>query len=245
MNYDRVLRVDQLRLENLKLEIKQTSKAKRLILRVLPQGILRVTAPKRVRRSEIDDLIRKNSEWIQKKWMMLSQLPKPIEIQFTHLEKIPFQGRLLTLEIIDGKGPVQLLDQTLIVPVPLKITISMGEDRAKEFIRKSVLKWYKQQALDRIKNKVIEYTDKIGMTAKSIALKNYTARWGACSSKGDLIFNWQIVAFESLILDYVVAHEVCHLKEMNHSVRFYEWLNRLGYDRSMMRHKMKNLKNPF
>ena len=103
MNYDRVLRVDQLRLENLKLEIKQTSKAKRLILRVLPEGILRVTAPKRVRRSEIDDLIRINSEWIQKKWMMLSQLPKPVEIQFGHLEKIPFQGQLLTLEIIDGK----------------------------------------------------------------------------------------------------------------------------------------------
>lgn len=232
-------------MDQLKLEIKQTSKAKRLILRVLPEGIIRVTAPKRVRRSEIDDLIRINSEWIQKKWMMLSQLPKPVEIQFGHLEKIPFQGRLLTLEIIDGKGPVQLLDQTLIVPVPLKITISMGEDRAKEFIRKSVLKWYKQQALDRIKIKVLEYTEKIGMSAKSIALKNYTARWGACSSKGDLIFNWQIVAFEPLILDYVVAHEVCHLKEMNHSVRFYEWLNRLGYDRSMMRHKMKNLKNPF
>ncbi len=237
--------MDQLRLENLKLEIKQTAKAKRLILRVLPEGIIRVTAPKRVRRSEIDDLIKINSEWIQKKWMMLSQLPKPVEIQFGHLEKIPFQGRILTLEIIDGKGPVQLVGQSLIVPVPLKITISMGEDRAKEFIRKSVLKWYKQQALYRIQIKVSEYTQKIGMTAQSIALKNYTARWGACSSKGDLIFNWQIVAFEPLILDYVVAHEVCHLKEMNHSVRFYEWLHRLGYDRSLMRHKMKNLKNPF
>jgi predicted metal-dependent hydrolase len=231
--------------DQLKLEIKQTSKAKRLILRVLPEGIIRVTAPKRVRRSEIDDLIKLNSEWIQKKWMMLSQLPKPVLIQFGHLEKIPFQGRHLTLEIIDGKGPVQLQEQVLIVPVPLKITLSMGEDHAKEFIRKSVLKWYKQQALDLIKIKVLEYTEKIGIPAKSIALKNYTARWGACSSKGDLIFNWQIVAFEPLILDYVVAHEVCHLKEMNHSVRFYEWLKRLGYDRSMMRHKMKSLKNPF
>lgn len=175
-------------IENLKLEINQTSKAKRLIIRVLPQGILRVTAPKRVRKSEIDDLIRKNSEWIQKKWAMLRQLPKPVEIQFTQLEQIPFQGQLLTLEIIDGKGPVQRIEQTLIVPVPLKITISLGEDQAKQFIRKSVLKWYKQQALDLIKNKVFEYTEKIGLPAKSIALKNYTARWGACSSKGDLIF---------------------------------------------------------
>jgi predicted metal-dependent hydrolase len=238
-------KIEHQKIEHLKLEINQTSKAKRLILRVLPEGVLRVTAPKRVRKSEIDDLIRKNSDWIQKKWLMLSQLPKPAEIQFIHLEKIPFQGQLLTLEIIDGKGPVHLLQNTLVVPVPLKITTSLGEERAKEFIRKSVLKWYKLQALQRIHNKVSEYTEKIGSTAKSIALKNYTARWGACSSKGDLIFNWQIVAFEPLILEYVVAHEVCHLKEMNHSVRFYEWLNRLGYDRSFMRHKMKNLKNPF
>jgi len=238
-------KIENQKLENLKLEINQTSKAKRLILRVLPEGILRITAPKRVRRSEINDLIHKNSAWIQKKWLMLSQLPKQVETQFTHLEQIPFQGQFLTLQIIDGKGPVQLLQQTLVVPVPLKITTSLGEERAKEFIRKSVLKWYKLQALDRIHSKVSEYTEKIGLPAKSIALKNYTARWGSCSSKGDLIFNWQIVAFEPLILDYVVAHEVCHLKEMNHSARFYEWLNRLGYDRSFMRHKMKNLKNPF
>jgi predicted metal-dependent hydrolase len=108
-----------------------------------------------------------------------------------------------------------------------------------------LVKWYKLKALEKIEVSVAHYGSLLGVKSKSITLKNYKSRWGACSAKGDLIFNWQIITFNQNLFNYVVAHEICHLKEMNHSRRFYQLLEQLGFNKKEIHSQMRYLRNLF
>jgi predicted metal-dependent hydrolase len=98
--------------------------------------------------------------------------------------------------------------------------------RIKDFLKK-------QAALD-LDQAVKRYTTALGIPARRIALKDTTSRWGSCSSSGRLNFSWRLIFAPSEILDYLAAHEVAHLKELNHSSRFWRVVETLypGYDKA-------------
>ena len=79
-----------------------------------------------------------------------------------------------------------------------------------------------EQALDVIPKKVKEYAARIGVTYGRITIRNQKSRWGSCSSKGNLNFNCLLMLFPEDVIDYVVIHELCHRKHMNHSKEFYQ-----------------------
>ncbi len=227
------------------IEVKYLKRAKRLTIRVLGSRTVRVTAPVRTKISEIQNMLNVHSDWILKKHKMIEDRPVQNKIKFITGEVLPFYGEQLILKIIDGKGLVTRFENELIVPVPPKITAFDNNAIAEKYIQKLLIKWYQAEALEKIKSRVHFFTERLNVSVKTISLKNYKSRWGACSSKGDLIFNWQIVTFEKHLFDYVLAHEVCHLKEMNHSQKFYGWLQVLGFRKSEVYKQMKNVRNLF
>lgn len=87
-----------------------------------------------------------------------------------------------------------------------------------------------QKALQVLPKKVEYYAAKIGVTYGTITIRNQKTRWGSCSSKGNLNFNCQLMLFPEEIQDYVVVHELCHRKEMNHSPRFWNEVGRIMPD---------------
>lgn len=226
-------------------EIKYSSRARRVILRVLNTRVLRVTAPKGTKAFEVEKIIQKNFKWILDKLEIINSLPKEEKITLITGQHLPFLGETLTLKVIDGKKSVERIHNDIIVSVPLQLTDLNSDQATDAYIQKMLVKWYKNQALEKIKSQVFDYTKTLNVHATSVTLKNYKSRWGSCSSKGELIFNWQMITFEKNIFNYVVAHEVCHLKEMNHSPKFYAWLQQLGFRRSEMRAQMKKVKNLF
>lgn len=232
-------------MNNLNIEIKYLKRAKRLTIRVLGSGVVRVTAPFRTAQSEVQNMLDKHSNWILEKYKMIEDRPVIPKTKFISGEILPFYGEQLLLKIIDGKGAVVRFKNDLIVPVPQKLTNIADEILIEKYIQKLLIKWYQAQALQKLIDRVPFYTNQINVCAKSISIKNYKSRWGACSSKGDLFFNWQIIAFEKHLFDYVVAHEICHLKEMNHSQKFYAWLLQLGFRRSEIHKQIKNVRNLF
>jgi len=87
--------------------------------------------------------------------------------------------------------------------------------------RKALEKRYRQAAREYIPSRVAYYERIIGVTHDSIRIRDQKTRWGSCSAKGNLNFNWRLMLAPPRVLDYVVVHELCHRKEMNHSKAFW------------------------
>jgi len=80
---------------------------------------------------------------------------------------------------------------------------------------------YKEEARCLVKERVVVFGEIYKVSPKRIAIKNTKSRWGSCSKKGNLNFNYRIVFLSPALADYLIVHELCHLKEFNHSSRFW------------------------
>lgn len=90
-----------------------------------------------------------------------------------------------------------------------------------EYKRECLEKWYRKEALLVIREKAKEFAKLLAVDFKDIRIKDQKSRWGSCSSKGNLNFNWRIIMAPEPVCDYVVIHELCHLVFMDHSVNFW------------------------
>ena len=86
---------------------------------------------------------------------------------------------------------------------------------------------YIEEARTVFNRKVKDYAEKMGVTYGRITIREQKTRWGSCSGKGNLNFNWRLILMPEPVLDYVVVHELAHRKEMNHSSRFYMEVERV------------------
>ncbi len=90
-----------------------------------------------------------------------------------------------------------------------------------KYKREQLEKWYRKEALAVISEKALEYAKALSVHFESIRIKDQRSRWGSCSSKGNLNFNWRIVMAPEPVCDYVIIHELCHLVFMDHSINFW------------------------
>lgn len=97
-------------------------------------------------------------------------------------------------------------------------------------IRKNLWKWYQQQALELLTRKTDQYVQAVGLRYESVQLRRTKTKWGHCTADGVLQFNWLVVAAPESVIDYLVAHEVSHLRHPNHSKRFWRHVEKLCPD---------------
>ena len=133
---------------------------------------------------------------------------------------LPFGDRTLTVHGADGRSVI-LREDALCVPGP--------PDR--HAIR--VAAWLREEARRACVTAVDRHAAALGRQPGRITLRDPRSRWGSCTATGDLMFSWRLILAPSAVLDYVVAHEVAHLAELNHSPRFWAVVRRLcpGYER--------------
>lgn len=110
-------------------------------------------------------------------------------------------------------------------------------DLSKEEVRRLA-----DEALKSIPPRVKEYAEMMGVTYGRITIRNQRTRWGSCSSKGNLNFNCQLMLLPGEIRDYVIVHELCHRREMNHSVSFWTEVEKYCPDYRELRKKLKQVK---
>ena len=202
------------------LDIQYSEKVKGMTLEVWPGNIVRIQAPTGTSEDLIKSAVSKKTKWIIEKQRMIKDVPAWRKREFISGESFPLLGREYRLKVIDGHGEVALKDDRLIVAV------AQDEDRD-ELVKLALIKFYKEQAVGKVLPVVKEYCERLGVIANSVFFKSYEGRWGSCTPKGDLIFNWQIVALPRDLFRYVIAHEVAHLKEMNHGTEFKNLLKKL------------------
>ena len=107
----------------------------------------------------------------------------------------------------------------------LVMTVPYEADYA--YKREQLEKWYRKQALCVFKEKAREFAVTIGVSFQDIHIKDQKSRWGSCSSKGNLNFNWRILMAPEPVCDYVIIHELCHLVYMDHSADFWHLVEQL------------------
>ena len=123
-----------------------------------------------------------------------------------------------------------------------KFIISRPEffDKTKEEIFNE---WLKEQALNYIPARVSLLAKKFGFVYNAVKIKDQQTRWGSCSNKKILSFNYRLMSFNKKAIDYVIIHELCHLKEMNHSQKFWKLVEEMMPDYKAQKIIIKNLNN--
>lgn len=181
------------------------SKRKTLALIVESDGGLTVRAPLRMKDDDIRQFVMKKEKWIKRKQAQARKDSiRPRE--FVDGETFTYLGKDYPLQIVPVRYPALVLNQAF------KLSRDELENAESEFVA-----WYKKQARGVLTERVSYYAEKHGFEVKKIRISSARTRWGSCSSRGTLSFTWRLVLAPLEILDYVVVHELCHLRELNHS----------------------------
>lgn len=211
----------------LDVRIMENPRTSRLTLRLVPaakaQESLKVTVPPGTPEQEIDDFLQRNRNWAAAR---LSRLPKIVRICDGSV--IPLRGEPHRIVHAGSRRGVVSIGREADGPV-IRV---FGDPK---FTARRVTDFLKRQARADLTEAVRFYCDALEVKSKSITLRDTTSRWGSCSSTGALSFSWRIVLAPPEVLDYLAAHEVAHLREMNHSERFWKLVEDICPD--MNRHK--------
>jgi len=194
-------------------------RARRLIVKVHPStGEVTVVAPSRRALEGALAFARSETDWIRKR---LARVPKPVLLDVG--EHVPFRGEIHHIvEGEKGRAPVWA-DEEDGEPV---ILVSGKPEHAP----RRIVDFLKREARKTLDARTAFYADKLGIKPRRITVRDTASRWGSCSSQRMLSFSWRLILAPDFVLDYVVAHEVAHMKEMNHSPRFWQLVNMLGAD---------------
>ena len=181
-------------------------KTKNIRLRLNPSGNIILTCPWYCRKAKAISFAEENLEWIKKQTE--NKIPP---IRFQHNDTLTILGT--TYQICHNpkhKYGVLCQENLLIV----------GGDA--EFIHRRITDFAKKELYVYIQEKAFQLAEKLNEKPHKITLRNTSTRWGSCSSRKDLNFCWKLVFAPRFVIDYIIAHEVSHLKEMNHSSAFWK-----------------------
>lgn len=202
---------------------------------------LRVTAPAWATLAQIDAAVITRSRWIVEK---LQQRQQRLEHQaeadklWKHHGRIPYMGVHITLELCD-KHDTQFNGIPEAPQDNDTLCLALPGNAPEQHIQDSVHRWLQQQAAWWFGQRLEHFLAISGQTLQNWRLSAATTRWGSCSSARRILLNWRLIHFRHELIDYVIAHEVAHLREMNHSNAFWREVERLMPDFSTYRLELK------
>jgi hypothetical protein len=194
----------------------ENARATRLTLRIVPGGkALKVTVPPHVSDKQVDHFIARNRNWVA---VRLERLPETVEAGIGAI--IPFLGidhKIVHVQKLRGvvEAGSWAGRPALLVP---------GEPG---HVGRKVEAFLRREARSRLDQAVVRHAAQLGVRVKALRITDTTSRWGSCSSTRTLSFSWRIVMAPPEVLDYLAAHEVAHLREMNHSQAFWDLVKKL------------------
>lgn len=198
--------------------LRRSPRARRISLRVSGlDGRVTLTVPHGVAMAEALDFARSRGDWVR------AQLSAQAEtVQVGHGVTLPLEGRGMRIAPTTGRR-ILTEGQDLLVPGPA------------DMVATRLHAWLKARARNRLAAASDHYAAQLGRRFGRITLRDTRSRWGSCSAKGALSYSWRLVLAPPEVLEYVAAHEVAHLAEMNHSPAFWAVVARLMPDHAAAR----------
>jgi len=164
-------------------------------------------APRHAAIAEIETFIREKERWIRRRLAA----PRRRFIVWEAGTTLPWLGQSVTLALRPGGNSIRLSCGLL------EVGLADGAS-----LRERVLAWIRVQALALFRERVTALSHVLDLTVSGIGLSNAKTQWGSCSASGRIRLNWRLMLLPTHLVDYVVAHELAHRRELNHSVRFWD-----------------------
>jgi hypothetical protein len=195
-------------------QLKRNARSRHLRLRVEPDGVVVVTAPKRTPKRLVDEFVNRQSRWVKRQQNKIALLQSAYPTLDWREQIVSYLGTLYYIRFDpDVEEKVHLKNGAARVhPVT-------GLERD---MQKTLLQWLKQQAKLHIPERVRFWAASMATPYTKVALRQQKSRWGSCSTQGNLNFNWRLIHFELDVIDYVVIHELAHVRHHNHSRQFWQ-----------------------
>ncbi len=211
--------------------LKRSARRRSIGLRIDDKG-LTVSMPLRASERWLHEVLQDRANWVVEKldgW----QARMPLAQVWAAGELIPFLGEQLSLRIFPSVSGALTRQHQAELQLPVR-----GEVTAAR-IERAVMLWYHQQAMSLFTERIAHYAPLLKVAPQEIKLSAARKQWGCCTSRGTIRLNWQLIKLPRYLTDYVVVHELSHLREMNHSLAFWKVVASVCPDYAKLRRELK------
>jgi predicted metal-dependent hydrolase len=187
-------------------------------LKITADGLV-VHAPKRIFEFQLHQILQEKSNWILNK-LQAREANQIEKVNWVDGEHLLYLGQDIQLKLTsDVKKSIRFENTALVIHAP--------EGNINAVCSRMVLMWYKKQAFLDFSRRLEILSAKLGVPTPPLTLSNAQSRWGSCNSRGEVRLSWRLLQAPPNIINYVICHELAHLKQMNHSPKFYAVLESL------------------
>ena len=203
---------------SLEIQIKRTNRKRTISLQVKDNKLI-INAPRTVSRKNLDEVIQRKQKWIKQRAILNFEEQNLRNRKFIDNETFYFRGNEYRLSLIwGGKEEVKIVDGLLLVT--FKDDRSIDSKNVKSLIED----WYVRESTKILNTRTYEFAKKMKVRPTEITVKNYVSKWGSCTAKNKISYNWRIIMAPDCIVDYLIIHELCHIIEHNHSKNFWNYV---------------------
>jgi predicted metal-dependent hydrolase len=249
--------------KNVSYTLKRSTRRRSIGLRIDDRG-LTVCVPIRASEKWLHSVLQEKADWVVEKldgW----QTRKPVEMRWADGETIPYKGELLTLRVVqslfaapstgrcepsgEGEGAMRLFPHQRASPHRVmaapahrhcgELRVFAANGDAAAHIEQVVRNWYRREAEQLFAERVAHYARMLDVAPRAIKLSAAKTQWGSCTAQGSVRLNVQLIKLPQHLTDYVVVHELAHLREMNHSAAFWRVVESACPDYARLRKELK------
>lgn len=216
------------------------ARRKTVAIAVEPRGAVVVTAPRGTPESRISEVVRSRARWILGRVKATSDLPPALPArEFVNGETFVYLGRQYRLRLLRGgpAGPLALRAGRLELALPGGLE---REDRA-GYAKAALLDWYRRRATEKLPRIAAAWAPRVGVEPTKIVIREQQKRWASCDRHGVLRLNWRIIQAPMSLIEYVVAHELVHLRHPDHTREFWAALGRVMPDYDGRRRRLREV----
>jgi predicted metal-dependent hydrolase len=197
-------------MEDIRIDKIVRSRRRTIALIVTPEARLIVRAPLKAPAALIDKFVHEQHSWIRKKIAEMKERPQAVVHMYDEGEIFWFLGRPYPLHIVDdGRAAIERTDRLCVSRTHLPD------------IRSRIQHWYREEAAKEIHSRCMWFSMMTGYSPVSVHITDARQRWGSCTSLGGLNFSWRLIQAPLEIVDYVIVHELVHLRQPDHSRKFW------------------------
>lgn len=215
--------------------IRSKKRRKTISLHIKEDGRIVVYSPNHTPNWEIERFVERKRPWISKKLSEKERTPQPVEKKFLPGEGFFYLGESFPLQIEDDphrRPPLRLSFGRFIL-------CKSCMDKARELF----IEWYKKEARQMLSERMNYYSERLQLFPKGLKITSAQSRWGSCSRDNQLCLSWRVIMAPLGVLDYVLIHELVHIKEKNHSERFWNHLKSIIPDYKLHRRWLREHEN--